>query len=502
MIFQKESNAGEHGVWEYGVARIGEQKGRRIELSNTPDCTEDTGYCGAIMGVDDLELLNCQNSTDEVSCDFEDNSFCSWQQDQQDDMDWELMTGPDGQHNQEGKFLKLWNSENQGKTASVESIILPPDQKYCFSFKYKMYGDTIGSLRLALKSLVPSGVETVWQQTGSLNNMWHTGQKQFTPKTPVSLLLQGEARGKYSPILLDKLSLTLGACPKTASCGFENGKCGWHQRGNINWMSATGQMTEGVVYTPDHDHTTKSSAGKFLYANPIDSIGKRAILESEKWKNGTKCLNIWYVTKDNDGFLRVLERYKDGVGNNITKAVWEMPKYGLPSWQLAQVTVQGKEDTMGYKVQISASIGTKNTSLMAIDDIKIKDGACPALDHCSFEQGTCGYGNFIGDQFDWIVFSASEESDFVAPPLDMSLGSTEGHSFIAPLTGHKAGHSATFITSLVPKQYQCLVFWYNFWNSSKEAELKVTMMTGGVADIELLQLRYQPSNQWKQISLR
>ena len=88
-----------------------------------------------------------------------------------------------------------------------------------------------------------------------------------------------------------------------------------------------------------------------------------------------------------------------------------------------------------------------------------KEGACPALDYCSFEQGTCGYGNFISDEFDWIRFRSSEESEFIAPPLDMTLESTEGHSFIAPIGGRDRGDSATFIPSLIPKKYQCLVFW-------------------------------------------
>ena len=97
--------------------------------------------------------------------------------------------------------------------------------------------------------------------------------------------------------------------------------------------------------------------------------------------------------------------------------------------------------------------------MIAIDDVKFKEGACPALDYCSFEEGTCGFGNFISDEFDWIRFRSSEESEFIAPPLDMTLESTEGHSFIAPVAGRNMGDSATFITSLIPKKYQCLVFW-------------------------------------------
>ena len=429
-------------------------------MSGTPDCDPDKyATCDAVMAVDDVELVNCQSSPEDVSCDFEDDSICHWQQDRMDDLDWELSVGMDSQDNQEGRFLKLYNSNVQPMSATIESIVLPPDQKYCFSFKYKMYGDTIGTLKMILKDQDKGGVNVVWQQTGAHANRWIKGQKQFTPTSPVSILMQGEVHGKYSPILLDQLKLQLGNCPSTSNCGFENGRCGWKEKGDIKWLVGSGQSTEGIIFTPDHDHTTKSSAGKFLYTTPSEGPGQRAILESKDWKTGTRCLNMWYMARDNDGFLQVRERYRDGVANNETESVWEMPKFYLPSWQLAQITLQDKADKTGYKTQIFFSIGTKNISMMAIDDIRIKQGACPPLDQCSFESGTCGYGNFINDKFDWIVFSASEESNFVAPPTDMSLESTEGHSFIAPLTGHKMGDSATFITPLIPRRYKCMAFW-------------------------------------------
>ena len=42
---------------------------------------------------------------------------------------------------------------------------------------------------------------------------------------------------------------------------------------------------------------------------------------------------------------------------------------------------------------------------------------------------------------------------------------------------------------------------FNFWKSSKEAELLVTSMTAGMEDITLLQLKYQPDSEWRQMNL-
>ena len=105
-------------------------------------------------------------------------------------------------------------------------------------------------------------------------------------------------------------------------------------------------------------------------------------------------------------------------------------------------------------------MGTHGNLLMtAIDDIEVHTGACPATDQCDFEMDLCGYGNFISDEFDWIRFRSAEDSVFVGPAVDVSLDSTEGHSFIAPVGGKKLNDSATFLTPLISRDSRCLVFW-------------------------------------------
>ena len=221
-----------------------------------------------------------------------------------------------------------------------------------------MYGERIGSLKVVLKSNDSISLEPIvaWQRLGSQGNKWISGQTQFQPNIPVSLVLEGTVHGKYSPILLDQLSLKLGSCPQTPSCGFEDGNCNWVQKGDIKWVKGTGISTQGLGITPDHDHTTKSNVGHFLYVDPRDNLGKTAILQYTTLQNSTKCLNFWYTSMNNDGFLQVREKYIDGVGNNITESMWEKPRYSLPSWQMAQVNLETKPDIQGYKIQIYASV--------------------------------------------------------------------------------------------------------------------------------------------------
>ena len=455
-------------LWSSAAGRIGTQIGQHVEIVATPHCSENI-TCNVVLAIDDLSLDNCLYTHEDFGCNFDNfgddgsenkDTYCLWKQDQEDDIDWHFIAETNGNGENFG-YIILSNEHEEAENGALESIILPPNQKYCFSFKYKMYGDNIGNLRVVMKSNDSQSLEpiVVWQRLGSQGNKWIQGQAQFTPAIPVSLVVEGNVHGEYSPILLDDLSLILGSCPDTPVCGFEDGNNGWVQKGEIKWTKGTGMNTQGLGFTPDHDHTTKSDVGHFMYLDPRGNIGKAAILQYKKQQNTSRCLNFWYTSQDNDGFLQVREKYIDGIGNNRTESMWEKPKYSLPSWQMAQVSLEPKPDMKGYKIQIYGSVGTRNTSVMAIDDLELLDGSCPPFDHCSFERGTCGYGNWISDDFDWIIFSSSEVSLFNAPPLDKTLESTEGHSFIAHLGGHRIDQSATFMTSLIPKQYRCLVFW-------------------------------------------
>ena len=138
------------------------------------------------------------------------------------------------------------------------------------------------------------------------------------------------------------------------------------------------------------------------------------------------------------------------------------PNYDLASWQFVRIELamnSDNEEAVGYKVDIIAEVGNHKDALLALDDVEVQTGACPPTSQCDFEQDLCGYGNFISDGFDWIRFISAEDSVFVGPAVDISLDNTQGHSFIAPVGGHKLEDSATFLTPLISRDSKCLVFW-------------------------------------------
>lgn len=69
---------------------------------------------------------------------------------------------------------------------------------------------------------------------------------------------------------------------------------------------------------------------------------------------------------------------------------------------------------------------------LAIDDIKMTDGACAGTGTCNFEKDLCGWVQRQDDKFDWIRRRGSTPSVGTGPPGDHTLGNnagTEGNQF-------------------------------------------------------------------------
>ena len=68
--------------------------------------------------------------------------------------------------------------------------------------------------------------------------------------------------------------------------------------------------------------------------------------------------------------------------------------------------------------------GTSYTGDIAIDDVKILSGSCPAPGDCSFENGLCTWTNILkGDVFDWVLGGGGTPSWLTGPSSDHTTGS-------------------------------------------------------------------------------
>ena len=57
------------------------------------------------------------------------------------------------------------------------------------------------------------------------------------------------------------------------------------------------------------------------------------------------------------------------------------------------------------------------------------------------------------------MYSVGDGSGLPGPATDVSLNTSQGHSFLAVLTDRRLGDTASFITSLTSKHRRCLTFW-------------------------------------------
>ena len=77
-----------------------------------------------------------------------------------------------------------------------------------------------------------------------------------------------------------------------------------------------------------------------------------------------------------------------------------------------------------YKVVFEGIKGASYTGDIAIDDVKIMNGSCPAPGDCSFDDGMCTWTNSrTGDVFDWIIGGGGTPSFLTGPSSDHTTGS-------------------------------------------------------------------------------
>nr|XP_054757448.1 MAM and LDL-receptor class A domain-containing protein 1-like [Lytechinus pictus] len=115
-------------------------------------------------------------------CTFEDGE-CGYTQVDDDEFDWSLksgdtssiLTGPSFDHTlgtAQGYYMYLETSQGQsGNSARLASTFAPPG-KYCISFWFHMFGQTIGSLNVYLQRNESALDLPVWTRTSSSGNSW------------------------------------------------------------------------------------------------------------------------------------------------------------------------------------------------------------------------------------------------------------------------------------------------------------------------------------------
>ncbi|XP_068067764.1 apical endosomal glycoprotein isoform X3 [Anomalospiza imberbis] len=280
-----------------------------------------------------------------------------------------------------------------GHTATLTSQPYQPSvSAQCLAFWYQLSAGTPGSLRVFVEqSRVRRKVLSMSTMEGS---NWHRSHVTVQPNGEWQVVFEAVgAGGDHGYIALDDLHMSEGACPKPASCDFEQGTCGWSSPSDPRLHSFAWGWKSGITLAkypgPEQDHTLGTRNGHYMHfdTSVLGARGTSALLESPPLPAATdSCLRFWYHMDIpehlSSGELRVTLH-----GTTGQRTVWSVAGHRSRGWQGAVVPVQSPSE-----FQISFEISTRRWPMegtVALDDIMYSTRVgC----HCSPESPVEGAG--------------------------------------------------------------------------------------------------------------
>ncbi|XP_025085553.1 MAM and LDL-receptor class A domain-containing protein 1-like [Pomacea canaliculata] len=437
------------------------------------------------VSLDDISILPFP-CAEPGSCDFE-TDFCTFTNSKTDQFDWilgfgdtkSLYSGPSTDHTTgtvEGHYIFIDSTTSlPGDKAQLVSETLHPTPGSCLVFYYNMNGAGMGSLNVYKSTQLSQ--KLIFNQTGHHANAWLQSSVNLTSVTPYTIIFEGvKGANNTSDIALDDISVSQGACGQqngtgtpgitttplsipNLGCDFENGICQWTQdtSNQFNWTWQQGS-TATADSGPRFDHTQGNIRGHYVDVDASHAANATARLRSPQFSNtGSTCATFWYHMYGAD--VNKLNLYLASPGKPGSQVWTKSGNQGF-MWQYAEVEVGAVSSA---QLIFEAVCGTAYMGDIALDDISIISGPCPApgkdLSFCDFEDThMCGFVQSISDQFDWVLETGATTPD-LGPKVDHTYGSIEGH-FIYLKPVNFGGEALLLSKPYNPTFGSCLTFWY------------------------------------------
>ncbi|GAB6025130.1 hypothetical protein CHUAL_010555 [Chamberlinius hualienensis] len=427
----------------------------------------------------------------------------------------------DGNDNPEGGYAVFdvaysrWSEPSARNGWLVSETIPATDPNgLCLAFQYSLNGLGIDSLAIimlydvdlnstetALGEMI-NGVNnfqyaTIWARNDSTKGQWRKGHLSLDSQTDFQIVfvaVPSMVWDKYEGYAaIDNTVFTYGPCP--GDCNFESNTCNWEdvEVGSLDqfqWSLARG--TVSTVTGPLRDWQSSTSTrlpGGYTYINsefprrPGDKASLASpVFPKELVNPEPYCLVFWmnaYGYKI--GGLSVTLIPDPNCTTCTQTTIWNLrpEKMGsLPdTWIRSQAVLVSPAD---FRILITGSVGEVGESDIAIDNISLQPGICPAMPSFAAPPGDC---TFDDDSCGWIVKSIHQSPQ--SPPLwDLALGENIlgcplGHS---PVPLHKTDSYMKFQTdnfqhtpldrawllspllTIDPQTTRyCLTFWINMY---------------------------------------
>eukprot|EP00057_Strongylocentrotus_purpuratus_P007164 XP_011661638.1 PREDICTED: MAM and LDL-receptor class A domain-containing protein 1-like [Strongylocentrotus purpuratus] len=376
-------------------------------------------------------------------CDFE-SDYCYWTNTRTgDNFDWTLSsgatpsvtTGPSKDHtlsSSSGHYVFIETSTLvAGDKAWLISEFSPPSDG-CFTFWYHMYGAGVGELNVYLIDGVNGNMALEWSESGNHGDRWVKGQVSTSNLNPYQIAIEATYGANYTgDIAIDDTFITVdGLCNESGEwdCDFEDDWCGYTQAQDdtFDWTRLTG-ATSSLDTGPSIDHTTATGYYVFIETSSPRVPGDEARFMSTLIPTTYRqCFTFYYhMFGPTVETLNVLTRRNDSAPGDIGNVVWSSQGEKGDVWYPGSVVIA---EQVAFQVVFQAYVGASFTGDIAIDDIRIYPGDCPATPTCDFENSLlCGYRQDTTDNFDWTYGSGDTPTSLTGPSVDVTYGTAYGH---------------------------------------------------------------------------
>ncbi|XP_068593728.1 MAM and LDL-receptor class A domain-containing protein 1 isoform X2 [Cebidichthys violaceus] len=429
---------------------------------------------------------DCPQGEDEDGCGrctFESDQ-CQWTDTSDGQSRWQRQkasnnTEPPTDHTTEtGYYMRVNFSQGSTQTeARLQSPPLPPSSPYCqILFHFHISAESSGSLRVLMQQA--EGSEAIlWSRSHNTLSHWPpehlpVGLHQQPYKvwfSSMNEVIQTDTPSGDHIVAVDDISFinceksyqppALSAC----GCSFEVGLCVWVQgaEDELDWLSRSGP-TETPNTGPAGDHTT--GKGKYIYikSSRPSVKGNMAQLKSLMLPPAGEqgyCFTFWYhMFGSTAGSLRMLLQTTDPLTKTL---VWQKSGNQGDEWLLVQSHVSLQKV---HQVILEATVGGEAGDI-AIDDISLISGPCPASDMCDFEEGSCNWQQQTTDDFDWVRRSGSTHNPNTGPDSDHTTNTPTGHYYyLSSSAADSAGQTAKMSSPLYPAgKGACVQLWYHMY---------------------------------------
>uniref|UniRef100_G3Q1I5 MAM domain-containing protein n=1 Tax=Gasterosteus aculeatus aculeatus TaxID=481459 RepID=G3Q1I5_GASAC len=339
---------------------------------------------GGRVAVDDISFSPefCSKDTEPTfdpsiaSCDFE-AGFCRYIQHQGVLSSWRRVSVKpnifrNGDHTTGAGYFLLSHSQLSPRSGYVSRLMgptLPGNMKYCLRFCYSLRGFNQTDQALAVylqQQQQSSSQEKIWTQGENSRGFWITTDVTFQTSQPAKLVFVSTCRGFWE---CGVLSMSL-----PGHCDFEAGLCATLRTSRATTRTGRGGGDPPRPRTPAREETHTTGLGHYLHMEASSMLpGQRVRLLSRplRGSKGPQCLHFYYhMYGSGTGQLGIRLR-TDGA----EALLWQLSGEQSIAWLRA--TVEYHSDSQ-HQIVFEATRGSSVRSDIAIDDIILEGGPCPA----------------------------------------------------------------------------------------------------------------------------